>query len=202
MSHCGEFWLRVADDQVWGSFDGERDQTRTMPLAELRQRLRYPPFRTHLSGQVEAGQAFRHPFGARFTLILAPRADGWEIQVEEVGRVENLARLTPPLHFLPNPLEIEGWQFLSDPRACAARPYQAEQGPGERRSFIFSPAVGQDIAGPAAPAAVTPEEVAAVERFGRGTLRIQDYRLGVGHDGCPVTEWLRFAVDLEGGYGD
>jgi len=202
LSHCGEFWLRLEGDQVRGSFDGERDRTRTLPLAEFRNRLLYPHFRTHFSGRVETGQNFRHPFGSRFALILAPRADGWEIQVEEVGRDDNLARLTPPLHFLPNPREIEGWQFLTDPRACAARPYQAEQGPGEPRAFIFSPEVGQGIAGPQSPAAVTPEEVAAVERFGRGRLTIQDYLLGEGRDGCPVIEWLRFEVDLEGGYGD
>lgn len=202
LSHCGEFWLRLEGDQVWGRFEGSQDDSRPMPLAEFRDRLRYPRFSTHVSGRVAAGQTFRHPFGARFTLILAPKANGWEIQVAEVGRDDNLARLTPPLHFLPNPREIDGWQFLDDPRACAARPYQAEQVPGEPRAFIFSPAVGQDIAGPAAPAAVTPEAVAAVERFGQGRLTIQDYRLGEGRDGCPVIEWLRFAVDLEGGYGD
>lgn len=203
LSHCGEFWLRLEGDQVWGRFAGDQeDDLRPMPLAEFRNRLRYPRFSTHFRGRVEAGQAFRHPFGSRFTLILAPRADGWEIQVEEVGRDDNLARLTPPLHFLPNPREIEGWQFLTDPRACAARPYQAEQGPGEPRAFIFSPEVGQDIAEPQSPAAVTLEEVAAVERFGRGRLTIQDYRLGEGRDGCPVIEWLRFEADLEGGYGD
>ncbi len=82
------------------------------------------------------GDIVRHEAGPPPALVV------WVREVLKGGLLDSGMRVQ--IH--PNPREIEGWQFLSDPRACAARPYQAEQGPGERRSFIFSPAVGQDIA--------------------------------------------------------
>ena len=200
LSHCGEFWLRVEGDQVWGRFTGDRDATQAMPLEAFRNQLLYPRFTSRIKGRVEGGQTYRHPFGGRFELILAPRAAGWEILVQEYGREDNLARLTPPLHALPNPREIEGWQLLPDPRACADRPYQAEAGPGNSRAFIFSPEVGRRIAGPLMAAAVTPEEIATVAAFGRGTLEIGDYGLAEGEGGCPIIQWLTFSVQVEGGY--
>ncbi|WP_143893369.1 hypothetical protein [Tepidimonas sediminis] len=104
---------------------------------------------------------------------------------------DNLARLTPPLHFQPNPREIEGWHFLADPRACTARPYRAEAGPDEPRRFIFSPAVAQvrDAASP----------VEAIARYGRGELRVASVRLGKpDRDGCPPIARPRLTLSVKG----
>jgi hypothetical protein len=98
--------------------------------------------------------------------LLEPRASGWEIVVREQGREENLDRLTPPLHFSPNPREIEGWQMVDASSPCP-RPYGTETGPENPRRFIFSPEVGRRIDGPKANRSVPPEEVEAIGRFGR-----------------------------------
>ena len=89
---------------------------------------------------------------------------------------------------------------MLDPQACADRPYQAEAGPGKSRAFIFSPEVGRRIAGPLMAAAVTQEEIAAVNEFGRGTLEFGDYGLEESEGGCPIIQWLTFPVQIEGGY--
>jgi hypothetical protein len=47
---------------------------------------------------------------------------------------------------------------------------------------------------------VTPEEVEEVQRFGRGTLTIESFKLAPGRDGCPKMESMGFSVHLEGGY--
>ena len=90
-----------------------------------------------------AGERFRRPFGGRFEFLLEPTPMGWDIVIKELGRDENLARLTPPLHFVPNPREIEGWHFSDNPSDCASRDYEAEAGPENPRKFIFSPEVGK-----------------------------------------------------------
>ncbi len=201
LSHCGEYWLRVENGEVIGSIDGTQSQVKRMPLAEFKRKLRYPRFHETFTGQVFQGKRFRRPFGDRFYLILEPmQPDGWEIMVKEIGRDENLARLTPPFHFVPNPRYIEGWHLLEDPSGCATREFLAEAGPANPREFIFSPEVGTQIAGPHAERGVTPEEVEEVRRFGRGSLTIEKFRLQAKADGCPVIEWIRFSVQLEGGY--
>jgi len=200
LSHCGEYWLAVKNGMVTGSIDGKYLEMKQITLAELRNRLRYPAFKATLRGRVQAGERFQRAFGPGFSFILEPVPNGWEIVVKETGREENLARLTPPLHFVPNPREIEGWQFLENPSRCASRPYNAEAGPANPRNFIFSPEVGRTIQGQDAARSVTPEEIEAVRRFGRGTLTIADYALNPGKDGCPGIEWLTFSVQIEGGY--
>jgi hypothetical protein len=201
LSHCGEYWLRVEDGQVVGSIDGAEKQVRRMPLAEFRSRFLYSHFQARISARIQGGDRFRRPFGGRFEFILEPTPAGWEIAIREYGRDENLARLTPPLHSVPNPREIEGWHLSDRPADCASRPYAAESGPENPRIFIFSPDVGKRIDGPNAGRAVNAEEVDEVGRFGRGRLTIKGFRLGPeADDGCPKIEWMDFSVQLEGGY--
>jgi hypothetical protein len=151
-----------------------------------------------LSGELEAGHGLDRelPDGLRFGL--APRPLGWEIVVGEKGREENLARLTPPLHFAPNPREIEGWHFRNadntGPNEAGDKNVNA---PGDVREFIFSPAVGATIDGPNAGRAPTPDEIEAIRSWGRGTLTILDYRLADLDAGKTARfEWMRFSVTL------
>lgn len=200
LSHCGEYWLAVKNGVVTGNMDGKQGETNRTSLMALKGRLRYPAFRVKLKGRVRKGETFQQPFGPGFVFVLEPVANGWEIMVKETGRDENLARLTPPLHFAPNPREIEGWQFLDDPSRCPSRPHAAEAGPANPREFIFSPEVGRTIQGPDAAVSVSVEEIEAVRRFGRGTLLIEDVALGPLKNGCPGIDWLKFSVQAEGGF--
>ena len=119
------------------------------------------------------GQVFEHRFGDHFRLRLAPIAHGWRIEVLEDGREEDLARLTPPWHFVPNPRYIEGWHFRN---AANTGPNNGSvNAPQTVREFVFSPEVGRTLeyAGSATP----PDVVAEVGRFGRGRLEIREYTL-------------------------
>lgn len=171
-----------------------------MPLDEFRNRFLYPRFNQKISGSIHAGEEFRRSFDSRFALILAPTPAGWEILVREHGREENLSRLTPPLHFAPNPREIEGWHLSETPSDCKDRPYGAEAGPENPRKFIFSPEVGKSIDGAGTARSVNHEEIKEIEKFGRGTLTIQKFALKPGKNGCPKIQWMQFSVELEGGY--
>lgn len=200
ISQCGEYWLKVEDDHVIGSIDGDINQVKRMPLQEFKNRFLYPKFSEKFSGKAESGKQYRHPFGSRFEFILEPVPQGWEIFIKEYGRDENLARLTPSFHFMPNPREIEGWHFLENPSACVDRPYDADAGPANPRQFIFSPEVGKQIAGPDSRFAVSVEDVDAVQKFGKGEMDIKKFKLAPDKDGYPQIEWLEFSVRLEGGY--
>ena len=200
ISHCGEYWLRVENDDVVGSIDGDIKQIKRMPLREFKNRFLYPRFSEKISGRIEAGKQFRRPFGSHFEFILEPNPAGWEIVIKEYGRDENLSRLTPPFHFVPNPREIEGWQFLENPSECVNRPYNADAGPANPRKFIFSPEVGKTIAGLDARMAVTEEHIKEVQEFARGELSVDKFKLTPGKEGCPKIEWMDFSVQLDGGY--
>ena len=155
------------------------------------------PNRLVLAGEVRAGEAFERRFGPGFVLRLEPTPLGWLITVRENGRDEDLTRLTPPLHFVPNPRELEGWHFRN---AANTGPNEGDvNAPGETRAFIFSPAVGRTIAGPAATASPTSKEIEAVRAAGSGTLWIEDYRLDRLEPGQPRAgfAWLCFTVALE-----
>lgn len=199
ISHCGEYWLKVEDNYVIGSIDGDMKQVKKMSLLEFKNRFLYPKFNEKFSGRVEQGKQFRRTFGARFEFILEPMPEGWQIVVKEFGRDENLARLTPPFHFMPNPREIEGWHFLQNPSECVNRPYHADAGPANPRKFIFSPEVGKQIAGSDSRVALMDENIDAVRKFGRGELDIKKFKLSQGKEGCPKIEWLEFSVQLDGG---
>jgi hypothetical protein len=125
---------------------------------------------------------------------------GWQIAVREFGMDENLARLTPPFHFMPNPREIEGWHFLENPSDCSNRPYHADAGPANPRQFVFSPEVGKTIAGPESRKAFIDENIDAVKKLGRGEMDIKKFKLIPAEDGCPKIDWLEFSVQLSGGY--
>jgi hypothetical protein len=147
---------------------------------------------------VKVGQRWERQFGGVFRLVLMPIPHGWEIEVGEEGREENLARLTPPFHFVPNPRYIEGWHFRNanntGPNEIGEKNVNA---PGDERDFIFSPEVGRAIAGPHAGRAVDERDVARVESFGRGKLVIHAYRLTDLKPGVQASfEWMQFSVEL------
>ena len=200
ISHCAEYWLRVENDDVVGSIDGGEKQVKRMSLHEFKNRFLYPRFSKKISGRIETGEKFLRPFGSRFEFILEPNPEGWEIVIKEYGRDENLSRLTPPFHFVPNPREIEGWHLSDNPSACANRPNKADAGPTNPRKFIFSPEVGKRINGAKVDLSVTDEEVRDIQNFGRGELTIEKFKLAPGSDGCPKIEWMDFSVQLDGGY--
>lgn len=200
LSHCGEYWLRVEKGEVIGSIDGKQSELKRMPLNEVKSKIRYPRFHTTFKGKVSQGKRFERPFGEQFVFVLEPMPGGWEIVIKEHGRDENLARLTTPFHFVPNPRYIEGWHLSENPSECTTREYRAEAGPANPREFIFSPEVGKSIGGPGANHAVEAEEVDKIQRFGRGVLTISEFKLQPTANGCPVIEWMQFSVRLEGGY--
>ncbi|WP_409623748.1 hypothetical protein [Tepidimonas sp.] len=142
---------------------------------------------------LQSGERWQQRLPDGLDVVLEPRAWGWEIMVADPRRPEagNLARLTPPLHFQPNPREIEGWHFMKNPRRCKSRPYQAEAGPDNPRVFIFSPAVA-DMR--------EPPSTERIASDGRGRLQIESVRLArPDGDGCPPIEQLRFSLAVEGG---
>ena len=84
---------------------------------------------------------------------------------------ENIARLTPPYHFVPNPRYVEGWHFRN---ADNSGPNDGSvNAPQEERDFVFSPEVGRSIDRPE-----TPEQLAQLQLAGQGRLMITSLRLG------------------------
>jgi hypothetical protein len=195
ISSCGEYWLRVKQGEVIGSIDGTQSQVKRMPLDTLKRKIRYPRFQATCKGKVTQGQPFQYPFGGQFVFVLEPMPAGWEIVIKEHGQEENLARLTPPFHAVPNPRFIEGWHLSKNPSKCKTREYLADVGPANPREFIFSPEVGKSLNYP-----VEASEVEKIQRFGRGSLTIEKVKLLPAADGCPVIEWMQFSVRLVGGY--
>ena len=94
-----------------------------------------------LQGAVKRGDEFARTTTAGWILKLRPEPDGWFLQFTVKGREEeDLARLTPPWHFVPNAREIDGWHFRN---ADNTGPNDGSvNAPQELREFIFSPAVG------------------------------------------------------------
>ena len=204
ISVCGEFWLKVADGKVIGNIDNTVDQkaSQEMALKEFRTKLanggQADRARLKFSGQVSAGESFVRNFGPSFTFHLVPSRLGWEIAVKDERGTENITRLTPPFHSVPNPREIEGWHFRnadnSGPNEAGDRNVNA---PGEEREFIFSPAVGRTIDGPGANRNPTPEEIEIIRSFGKGKLTILEYRLADLEPGKQARfEWVRFEVEV------
>ena len=146
-----------------------------------------------ISGLIVAGDSFAQPFANRFIFRLSPIEKGWEIVIREADREENLARLTPPWHFVPNPRHIEGWHFRNSDNT--ARNDGTVNAPQHVREFIFSPEVGRTIGyeGSATPDTV----VARVAEFGRGRLVILDYELTPPLAGERAAFlWMKFEVHL------
>jgi hypothetical protein len=110
------------------------------------------------------------------------------------GREEDdLSRLTPPWHGVPNPRTIEGWHFRNE--ANSGPNDGSVNAPGELREFIFSPEVGRSIQYNGSATAV--ESVARVEAFGRGWLHLDQFRLTPPRQGERASfEWLEFTACL------
>ncbi len=146
-----------------------------------------------ISGLVAAGDSFVRPFVDRFTFHLSPIEKGWEVVIREHGREENLARLTPPWHFVPNPRYIEGWHFRNSDNTAPND--GSVNAPQSVREFIFSPEVGRTIEyqGSATPDSV----VAMVAGSGWGRLEIGEYELTPPLEGGRAAfVWMRFEACL------
>jgi hypothetical protein len=203
LSICGQFWLQVVEENAFGNFDDDRDwksgQKRT--LEEVRKVFPGQDPSRHsvkFTAELSAGQAFEESFGTGFFFRLEPNPYGWSIVIKDHGKSEDLSRLTPPFHFVPNPRDIEGWHFRNQDNTGPNEPGERNvNAPGTIREFIFSPAVGKTIAGPDAKSPPTPEEMERVKRSGRGRLTILDYRLtGLEPGRRAGLEWMRFEVEL------
>jgi hypothetical protein len=146
-------------------------------------------------GSVTTGRPYRHDLwdGLRFELV--PKELGWKLVIRDTTRQEeDLASLTPPWHFVPNPTQIEGWHFRNKENTG---PNQGDvNAPGRSRDFIFSPEVGRSIQGPSAN--TTEEEVQRVEDRGRGVLDIEEMVLTppVKNEQAGIQS-MRFRVAIE-----
>lgn len=204
ISVCGEFCLRVVNGKALGNLDNAQDQKASQEIAlnELRRKLvrggQSDRSRIQFSGQVSAGEPFVRNFGPGFSFHLVPHRLGWEIVIKDKRGTENIARLTPPFHFVPNPRDIEGWHFRNADNSGPNEPGDINvNAPGEKREFIFSPAVGRTIAGPEAKRSPTPEEIDAIRSFGRGKLTILDYQLkDLEPQKQARFQWMNFEVEL------
>lgn len=129
---------------------------------------------SRIRGDVSRGADFRQLTPAGWIFRLVPGPTGWFLEITTKGReAEDLSRLTPPWHFVPNAREIEGWHFRN---ADNTGPNDGSvNAPQELREFIFSPEVGRGIEYNGS--ATTAEDVAKVRSFGRGWLFIESYRL-------------------------
>jgi len=127
-----------------------------------------------LQGTVRKYERFTRTTSAGWIVTLLPIPEGWLLQITHKEREsEDLARLTPPWHFVPNPREIEGWHFRNADNTGSND--GSVNAPQELREFIFSPEVGRGIAYNGS--GTSPEDVAKVRAFGRGWLFIDSYTL-------------------------
>ncbi len=127
-----------------------------------------------IRGEVSRGTRFEQLTPTGWILRLVPVPEGWFLEVTRKDREgEDLSRLTPPWHFVPNAREIEGWHFRN---ADNSGPNEGSvNAPGEMREFIFSPQVGREIEYNGG--ATSAEDVAKVRSYGRGWFFIESYRL-------------------------
>jgi hypothetical protein len=150
------------------------------------------------TGEIKKGETFERTFGPGLLFRLEPTPLGWTITVREPGRDEDLSRLTPPFHFVPNPRDLEGWHLRN---ANNTGPNEAGEknvnAPAVEREFIFSPEVGCGIQGVDTTTSPSEDEVEKVRAYGRGALKVIDYRLNNLEPGHQAGfEWLRFEVML------
>lgn len=149
-----------------------------------------------IRGDLDKGDAFSEKTSAGWTLRLVPTEKGWLLQVTTDDRdAEDLARLTPPWHFAPNPRQIDGWHFRN---AENTGPNDGSvNAPQELREFIFSPRIGRDIQDEGTNTQPTREDVKEVRAYGRGWLFIESYRLTPARTGDRAAfESLRFSACL------
>jgi hypothetical protein len=127
-----------------------------------------------VEGTLKRGEEFSRTTAGGWIVKLRPQPEGWFLQVTVKGREEeDLARLTPPWHFVPNAREIDGWHFRN---ADNTGPNDGSvNAPQELREFIFSPEVGRGLEYNGS--GTGPEDVEKVRAFGRGWLFIDAYTL-------------------------
>jgi hypothetical protein len=147
-----------------------------------------PPARACVTfdGNVERGARFERPFGPGLTFTLEPADLGWSVTVRDERPQENIARITPPFHFVPNPRDIHGWHFRN---AANTGPNDgAVNAPQLEREFCFTPEVGRPGE---SRRSVSPRDV------GRGQLTIGRHELGNLNPGQTARfERMQFRVFL------
>jgi hypothetical protein len=117
-----------------------------------------------LTGEISAGERLTAPAGPGWTLVLEPDGHGWTIRLLDRGG-DDLSRVTPPFHFVPNPRELHGWHFRN--RANTGPNLGDVNAPQRLRAFIFDR--GGGAGWPLA------QRAAAAE--GRGTFEIKEFSL-------------------------
>lgn len=205
ISACGQYWLELKGAKAFGSIEenAQMSEVQELSLDEFRVKLMKSiagnKERISFYGEIKAGESYERHFRNNLIFRLEAITHGWIIRIFENGREEDLSRLSPPLHFSPNPREIEGWHFRNSdntgPNEAGEKNVNA---PGLQREFIFSPEVGKSIDGPQAKGNVTSENVEDIAKYGRGTFIILEYRLSDLEPGKQAKfEWLKFKVEFE-----
>jgi len=140
---------------------------------------------TSFTGAVTRGDHFRRALWDGLALELDPTEGGWRICIRDSTRPsEDLARLTPPVHLVPNPRDIEGWHFRN--RANTGPNRGDVNAPQKSRWFIFSRAVGRNI------------QAGDSSGTGRGALDIEDLVLTPPKRGeKAAVQSMRFRVAIE-----
>jgi hypothetical protein len=113
-------------------------------------------------GTVRKGESLSHRFGG-FLFTLVPIEFGWTIDISR-GSQHHLAHMTGPRHFVPNPIDIEGWHFRN--AANTGRNKGDVNAPQRTRRFLFSPRWPHC------------EDAVGVDKDGQGILQITDMKLG------------------------
>jgi len=167
----------------------------TVPLSDGGQ---FQKDHLRFAGEAFAGKVFEQAFGPGFLFRLEPQPYGWTVVIRDQRGTEDISRLTPPFHFVPNPRDVEGWHSRNVDNSGPNEPGEKNvNAPGLLREFIFSPAVGQTIGSPNAQRKPTPEDIEAIRSFGEGKLLILNYGLTSLEPGKRARfEWMRFQVEL------
>jgi hypothetical protein len=153
-----------------------------LSLATLRAQPVAPQCRTEagrraerIHGTVKKGETFRYVSPAGWILHLLPDEAGWFLHIYIKGREgDDLARFTPPLHFL-NARQIQGWHFRNEDNTGPND--GSVNAPQELREFTFSPEVGRTIDITDSDFRRAVEYVEKVRSFGRGWVFIESYQL-------------------------
>jgi hypothetical protein len=147
-----------------------------------------------VKGEVANGKTFSKSTRGGWILTLTPIDQGWFLGVTVKGREdEDLSRLTPPWHFVPNARYIEGWHFRNE--ANTGPNTGSVNAPQRLREFIFSPEVGRTINYDGS--ATKPGDVEKVEAFGRGWLHLDAFQLTLPRKNETASfVWLKFSACL------
>jgi hypothetical protein len=120
------------------------------------------PGKYEIKGTVTRGRPFSRAFDG-FVFTLVPIEYGWMIDISQ-GTQHYLDGMTGPRHFVPNPIEIEGWHFRI---AANTGPNRGDvNAQDETRRFLFSPRWPHC------------EDTIGLDKDGQGVLDIGDMELG------------------------